>query len=132
MRLDYEDRLLDFIDTLEVGFPVYADSNTENSSISVVRMPGGRTLLEHYDGTKEKQYNLFVQIKAKQEERQLAVDAVQIIADALDEALDIPSENNSYEYGQTTVSNEPYFMGSDTNGGYYFRFSFQSELTIFN
>lgn len=130
-QIDFEDRLLDLIDSLDIEFPTYADSNDVDSSISVVRMPGSRTVSEDYDGNKDKSYKYFVQIKCDQTERQTAIKAMELLADELDEVVDIPSLNNSYEYLGTTISNEPYFMGQNTEGGLFFRFMIETELSIY-
>lgn len=131
MRMDFEDRLLDYVESLDIDIPVYTDSNDVDTSLSVVRMPGSRTIMEYYDGTKEKQYKFFIQLKCDQTERVRAMEALDIIKEMIDEVEDIPSHNNSYEYGQTIVSNEPYYMAQDTAGGLFFRFSIDTELTIF-
>lgn len=128
--MDYEERLMDYIDSLDTGFSVFADSNDVDTSLSVVRMPGSRTVTEYYDGVAEKIFKFFVQLKCEHHEREKAVDALDLIASSLDNVLDIPSNNGSYDYGQTTVNNEPYFMGQDDQS-LYFRFQIDTELTVY-
>lgn len=130
-QIDYEDRLLDYIESLDIDYPVYTDSNDIDSSISVVRMPGSRTVSEDFEGNKDKAYKYFVQLKCDETERQKAVQALELLADELDDVIDIPSQNNSYEYLGTTISNEPYFMGQNTEGGLFFRFLIETELSIY-
>lgn len=130
-RIDFEDRLLDCIDSLGIDLPVYTDSNDVDASLSVVRMPGSRTISEDYEGNKDKSYKYFIQLKCDQKDRQKAIQALELLADKLDEFVDIPSLNNSYEYLGTTVSNEPYFMGQNTDGSLFFRFLIDTELSIY-
>lgn len=129
-QIDFEDRLLEFIDTLGIEFPTYADSNDVSSSISVVRMPGSRTITEDFEGNKDKAFNYFIQIKCDQTERQTAVSAIETLADELDDVLDIESRNGSYEYLGTAISSEPYFMGESTDGSLFFRLMFNTNLSI--
>ncbi len=130
MTLDYEERLLDYLDTLGLSFRVLADANSETESISLVQMPGGRVIREYQDGIKDKRLTYFIQIKAIENRRQAAVAALQIIATKLDDLDELPSQNESYEFGDIVITNEPYYFQAGEDGFIYFRMSFQSELTI--
>ena len=126
--LKYENKLLEYIEGLDVGFPVFTDRNDTASSISLASMPGSRTIRTYYDGIKDKQLNHFIQIKAKDSERDNALEALQRIADGLAELEEMEAEE--FELIKIDVSNEPFAMNAD-NDFVYFRFSIQSQITVF-
>lgn len=134
MTLDFEERLTDYLDSLNVGYLLFYDSNDStdgNSSMAVVSAPGGRTISTYYDGTKEKRFNYFVQINDKEQDRTKVMDALKLIAVKLENLEELPSTNGSYEFNQIVISNEPYFTSAATDGSTYFRLSIQVELTVF-
>lgn len=130
MILDYEDRLLGYLDTLGLSFRVLADANSSTESISLVQMPGGRVIREYQDGIQDKRLTHFIQIKALDTRRQAAVASLHIIATALDDLEELPSHNDTYEFSDIAITNEPYYFQAGEDGFIYFRMSFQSELTI--
>lgn len=131
MTLDYEDRLMDYLDTLRLQFRVMADSNSADESISVVSMPGSLTIRQYQDGAKDKRFTHFIRIKAKDTNRNIAEDTLQLIASALSDVEELPSQNDSYEFNVINITNEPYLFQVGTDGFIYFQMSIQTELTIF-
>lgn len=129
--VDYEERLLDFIDTLGVGFPIYTDTTSENSSISVAMLPGSRTIQEYYDDAKDKEFIQEIQVKAKNSEREEATQALMKIGEHLSDVPDIPSEAGSYDFNGIEVTNEMFFSEATTDGWLYFRLQIKSYLTIY-
>lgn len=129
--MDYEDRLLDHIDTLDLEFEVFTDTNDENSSISVVALPGSRTINEFYDGIKDKEYIHEIQIKCKVAERDLATKSLTTVAKSLDQEIDIPSKDGSYDFNDVDVTNEIFFSEATTDGWMYFKIQIKSLLTIY-
>ena len=126
-KFDFEDRLLDYLDSLHLGFRVYADANRD-ASISVSRMPNSRVMQEYMDGSKDKRYTFLIQVKARDEQRNEAVNALQIISDSLIDLEQLPSSNNSYEFNDIIVTNEPYQFSRDDAGYIFFRMSIQADL----
>lgn len=93
-------------------------------------MPGGTTIREYFDGTKDKRLNYQVQGKVKPENRQKMVEGLTKLTDLLNDLEELESSDGSFDFVQITVGNELYF--SDANDGYtYFRLDFQPELTIY-
>lgn len=129
--LDFEDRVADYIDALEVGIPLFYDTTTEDESTSLTRLPGGRTIQEYYDGIKDKQLQFELTIKARRERRTEIVSALSRITDSLSDLEDLPSENNSYDFQKIDVGNEIYFSEAKTDGFIYFKAQFQPTLTIY-
>lgn len=129
--MDYEERLLDYIDTLGVEFPIYSDTTSSESSISVASLPGSRTIQEYYDGVKEKEFIHEIQVKATQEERDKAMNTLATIGQALDDVEDIPSQGKAYDFDKINITNEVYFSQATTGGWIYFRLQIKSILTIY-
>lgn len=135
-QLDYEERLLDYLDGLGLPYPVVTDMNTEDASISLVSSPGSKVLRSYYDGVKDKELNHFIQVKATLLDhgapRETAYNTLVAIGAELETLIDLPSGNGSYEFGHIVVSNEPYFLDASEEGFMLFRLSIQSTLTIYN
>lgn len=129
--MDYEKRLLDYIDTLNIGFPIYTDTTAEDSSISVAMLPGSTTVQEYYDGVKDKEYIYEIQVKAKTNEREKATQALLSIGEYLGDVNDIPSLTGAYDFGHINVSNELFFNEATTDGWIYFRLQIKSYLTVY-
>lgn len=132
--LDFEERLADYLDSLELGYTLYYDSNDSTggrSSMAVIPAPGSRTLAVYYDGIKEKRFNYFVQINDRDQDRTKAMNALMLIGDKLEDIEELPSLNNTYEFNGITISNEPYFTLAGDDGSTYFRLSVQVDLTVF-
>lgn len=129
--MDYEERLLDYIDTLDVGFPIYSDTASETSSISVAMLPGSRTVQEYYDGIKDKEYIHEIQVKAKSGERDSATKALILIGQELDDVEELPSHEEVYDFNGIEVTNELFFSEATTDGWIYFRLQIKSYLTIY-
>lgn len=128
--MDFEDRLLDTIKIFNVGFPIYTDVNSSQSSISVVMLPGSRTVQEYFDGKKDKEYLYEMQIKASTSERNEATSALAEIGAKLDDVDAINSNNNSYEFNDVQVTNEIYYSDVTDDGWIYFRLQIKAFLTI--
>lgn len=129
--MDYEKRLLDYIDTLGVPFQIYTDTTAEESSISVAMLPGSSTVQEYYDGIKDKEYIHEIQVKAKVNERDKATQALLEIGERLGDVDDIPSQVGAYDFGHIDVTNELFFSEATTEGWIYFRLQIKSYLTVY-
>lgn len=93
-------------------------------------MPGGNTIREYYDGTKDKRLNYQLQAKVTTANRQRMVEGLTELTDQLDDLEELESSDGSFDFGQITVGNELYFADAD-DGYTYFRLDFQPELTIY-
>jgi len=128
--MDYEDRLLDKLDAMSLGFPVYPDVNASVSSISVAALPGSTTVRTYYDDVVDKEYIHEIKIKARETERQLAVAALMKAGQELDKTTDIESEDDSFDFGGITVTNELFFSEATTEGWMFFTLQIKSLLTV--
>lgn len=129
--IDFEERVADYIDTLDVGFDLVYDTNLEKESVSLARLPGGQVVRQYYDGIQDKQLNYELTIKAKKENRPKAISALSKITDKLSQLGELKSDNGSYDFQKIDISNEMYFNEATTDGFIYFRAHFQPYLTIY-
>lgn len=106
--MDFEDRLADYIDTLDTGLPLYFDVTDNEESLSIAALPGGNTKRVYMNGDKDKLLNYEIQAKVKMNNRDKATKALFLIADKLSELEELPSHDNSYEFENIKVSNEMY------------------------
>lgn len=127
--MDFEDRLADYVETLDVGLPLYFDMTSEDESLSIASLPGGTTKRVYMDGAKEKVLNYEIVAKVKMENREKATRALYKISKALSELEELPSHNDSYEFEDITISNE--MFASDIGNGYRcFGITLQPQLKI--
>jgi hypothetical protein len=70
-------------------------------------------------------------IKAKQENRQLAVDTLGQITMKLEELEELESNDGSFDFQKIEVSNEVYFSEAETGGTVFFKAQIQPFLTIY-
>ena len=129
--IDFEDRIADYIDTLNVGLPLFYDTTTDDESISLTRLPGGRTIQEYYDGILDKQLIYELTVKAKKENRPKVIEALGTVTEHLINLGNLKSEDNSFDFQKIEVSNEAFFVEATTDGFIYFRLHFQPILTIY-
>ncbi len=130
-HMDYEDRLIDEVETIARNYPIFADINSVNSSISVATLPASTTIRKYYDGIVDKEYVSELTVKAKASERELATKELAAIGAELAELDDIPSSNGSYDFGGITVTNELFFLEATTDGWIYFKLQIKSLLTVY-
>lgn len=128
--MDYEARLLDQLDAMNLGFPVYTDIHANISSISVAALPGSTTVRTYFDGVVDKEFIHEIQIKARDTERQNAVAALMKAGRRLDAMTSITSEDDSFQFGGITVTNELFFSEATTEGWMYFTLQIKSLLTV--
>lgn len=131
--MDFQERLGDVIDNViqdnNLGIPLFNDLNNEEESISLYSLPGGKVFRAYYDGIKEKRLNFEIQGKSMDRERILSI--VDKLSKVLEELTDVESSDGSFEFSSLSISSEPYYQASDTSGYFYFRLTFQVDLTIY-
>lgn len=131
--MDFQERLGDVIDDIitinTLDIPLFNDLNDEGESVSLYSLPGGKVIKSYYDGTKDKRLNYEIQGKSKDRERILTI--VSKLSSVLEELENVVSSDGSFEFSGLTISSEPYYQNSDINGFYYFRLTFQVDLTIY-
>ncbi len=131
--IDFQDRLADLLDeritALNLDIPLFNDNNGTDESLALYSLPGGAVIRAYMDETKEKQLNYEIQGKSKDRDR--IFNIISAISDILENVENVESANGSYDFQDISVSSEPYFNESETDGYLYFRTTFQVKLTIY-
>jgi len=132
MTLDFTVQLHNYVKNLDLGMLIKVGFLESEDSISMYALPGGETIREFFDGTKDKRLGYEFQIKTKGQGdgQEKAITVLDKIAKALENA-NIPSENESYDFGKIIVSSEP-FMANVTPPHFYFSLTIVAELTTYN
>lgn len=128
--MDLQERLADYIESLNTGIQLYNDFNSEESSISIYPIAGGRTIVEYMDGEREKELNFEIQGKVKIEEREKITIALSKIGRGLEELEELNSSNESFEFHSCKVSSDTYLSDVTEDNYIYFRIAFIVDVTI--
>jgi|LSQX01.2.fsa_nt_gb hypothetical protein len=129
--MDYEDRLMEKIEEVASKYPIFTDVVSEDSSISVATLPASTVVRQYYNGISDKEYIHELTAKAKASERAQATKELAAIGVKLEQLADIPSNNQSYDFGGITVTNELFFSEATTDGWIYFRLQIKTLLTVY-
>lgn len=127
--MDFQERLADYIDSLNLGIPLFNDTNDTGASISLYSLPGSNVIRTYYDGTTDKRLNYELQVKAPITDRDKAVSALTTISSKLESLERLESSDGSFLFNSITVSSEVYLNDATTDGNIYFRTTFIAEIT---
>lgn len=127
---DFQERLADYIDSLDTGLPLFNDSNSEDVSIALYSLPGGKVNRQYYDGTVDKQLNYEIQAKTTLEQRDNVLNSLNLIGNTLMNLSELNSNNKTFKFDSITISSESYLSEATTEGYVYFRLEFQANITI--
>lgn len=125
--------MLDFIENLDIGIKTYNDRNTDDRSLALSALPGGKVTATYYDGIQDKQLNYELTGKVEANNRNELIAALDKIVSALENSYpQITSSNRSFESPAITVTSAPYYSDATTDGFIYFRVTIQVVLTVFS
>lgn len=130
--MDLQERLADYLASLNTGLPVFNEYNTDSNSISIYALAGGRTIQEYMDGVKEKSLNYEIQVKVKTEDRDEGYNALGLISRSLEELTELNSSNGSFEFNKISISSEQYLTDVSKDNYMYFTFTFTAYVTVHN
>lgn len=130
--MDLQERLADYLASLNTGLPVFNEYNSDSNSISIYALAGGRTIQEYMDGIKEKSLNYEIQVKVKTEDRDEGYNALGLISRSLEELTELGSGNGSFEFNKITISSEQYLTDVSKDNYMYFTFTFTAYVTVHN
>lgn len=130
--MDLQERLADYLASLNTGLPVFNEYNSDSNSISIYALAGGRTIQEYMDGVKEKSLNYELQVKVKTEDRDEGYSALGLISRSLEELTELDSSNGSYEFNKISISSEQYLTDVSKDNYMYFTFTFTAYVTVHN
>lgn len=117
--MDFQERLADYIDSLNLGIPLFNDTNDTGASISLYSLPGSNVIRTYYDGTTDKRLNYELQVKAPITDRDKAVSALTTISSKLESLERLESSDGSFLFNSITVSSEVYLNDATTDGNIY-------------
>lgn len=126
--------MLDLLEQLKdnirgLGLEIVQNINTEDDSIAIAALPGGRVIQEYYGGMKDKELNY--EIRGKTKDPKKTEEELTQISDHLTDLQALPSLNGSYEFIGVTVSDEPYFLEADDQAFFHFALGFSVRVTVF-
>jgi len=128
MKLDFMLQLDRKINSLGL----YAESSIglldDEDSLSIMSMPGG-TEVEYMDGTRDKDYQ--VQVNAKSRDQLNCLDALTTIYQVLENLADLPSSNSSYEFNKIETKSLPSLIMQDDQGFFVYALSISAKITIY-
>ena len=130
--MDLQERLADYLASLNTGLPVFNEYNSDSNSISIYALAGGRTIQEYMDGIKEKSLNYEIQVKVKTEDRDEGYNALGLISRSLEELTELNSNNGSFEFNKISISSEQYLTDVSKDNYMYFTFTFTAYVTVHN
>lgn len=130
--MDLQERLADYLASLNTGLPVFNEYNSDSNSISIYALAGGRTIQEYMDGIKEKSLNYELQVKVKTEDRDEGYNALGLISRSLEELTELNSSNGSFEFNKISISSEQYLTDVSKDNYMYFTFTFTAYVTVHN
>lgn len=128
MELDFISRLRDYTNTLDLPYLCKLGYLEANESLVVYPLPGGRTIMEFYNGVKDKQ--LLFEFAVKSKSNLKAYNALNQIGRALESITRIDSLNGSYEMDKgINVGSEANLVSQDEQGYFIYVLTIQVELT---
>lgn len=99
-----------------------------DESMSIMAMPGGAQVV-FMNGDREKAYQVQINVKSKRQD--ICMNALNVLSKKLENLMDLPSSNNSYEFQEIVITSFPSFLQQDEQGFFIWVLSISAELTIF-
>lgn len=109
-ELDFIDRLADLIDAYKFPYKLRIGSLDESESMAIMTLPGGEEAV-YFDGVRDKTLNIAIDIKSKSTIK--AYQTLNVLFQLLESLVDLPSQNESYDFNGITTTNAPNKIGAD-------------------
>lgn len=126
-ELDFIDRLADLIDTYRFPYKLRVGSLDEGESMAIMTLPGGEEAV-YFDGVRDKTLNIAIDIKSKSTIK--AYQTLNVLFQLLESLVDLPSQNDSYDFNWITTTNAPNKIGADEHYELW-ECTFAFDLTIY-
>lgn len=127
-ELDFIDRLADLIDAYKFPYKLRIGSLDEGESMAIMTLPGGEEAV-YFDGVRDKTLNIAIDIKSKSTIR--AYQTLNVLFQLLESLVDLPSQNDSYDFNGITTTNAPNKIGADEHYELW-ECTFAFDLTIYD
>ena len=125
---DFSEILNDFINTLGLPIRCRLDYLSEEESLVVYPLPGGKVEKEYMNGKQDISLPFEVAIKTTDQEKNNSI--LWAINHALsDFDLELPSKNNSYQFRSLEVS-QPFLNDRDEQGFYVYMLDLKAKLEV--
>ena len=127
-KLDFMQGLKRELEQLNLGIPITIGLLGEAESIALINLAGGEEVV-YMDRKRDKVYNVGVLIKHRQDG--VCFNALTEVYQRLENAKDIPSMNDSYEFIGIKTSNLPHKSGVDEKGFNVWSTDFAVRILIY-
>lgn len=127
-ELDFIDRLADLIDAYKFPYKLRVGSLDEGESMAIMTLPGGEETV-YFDGVRDKTLNIAIDIKSKSTIK--AYQTLNVLFQLLESLVDLPSQNESYDFNGITTTNAPNKIGADEHYELW-ECTFAFDLTIYD
>lgn len=127
-ELDFIDRLADLIDAYKFPYKLRIGSLDESESMAIMTLPGGEEAV-YFDGVRDKTLNIAIDIKSKSTIK--AYQTLNVLFQLLESLVDLPSQNESYDFNGITTTNVPNKIGADEHYELW-ECTFAFDLTIYD
>lgn len=123
---DFSEVLRDFINTLNLPLTCTLDYLSEKESLVIYPLPGGKIEKEYMNGKQD--ISLVYEVAIKTTDHQKTSSILWAINYALaDFRLELPSQNNSYQFRSLEVS-QPFLNDRDDQGFYVYMLDVTARL----
>ncbi|HEP5229939.1 TPA: minor capsid protein [Streptococcus pyogenes] len=123
---DFSEVLRDFINTLNLPLTCTLDYLSEKESLVIYPLPGGKIEKEYMNGKQD--ISLVYEVAIKTTDHQKTSSILWAINYALaDFSLELPSQNNSYQFRSLEVS-QPFLNDRDDQGFYVYMLDVTARL----
>lgn len=127
--MDFLDRLEEKVNNLSLPVPLLQGYLGAEESFVVYPLPGGRTVTEYMDGTKDRILNYEFAMKSK---RQSVIHpTLWMVQSVLDELEELESEDGSFKFDELIITNTPFINNNDEQGWFVFLLDVQAKITVF-
>ena len=125
---DFSEVLRDFINTLGLPLTCRLDYLSETESLVLYPLPGGKVEKEYMNGKQD--ISLVYEVAIKTTDHQKTSSILWAINYALaDFNLELPSQNNSYQFRGLEVS-QPFLNDRDDQGFYVYMLDITAKLEV--
>lgn len=123
---DFSEVLRDFINTLNLPLTCTLDYLSETEGLVLYPLPGGKVEKEYMNGKQD--ISLVFEVAIKTTDHQKTISILWAVNSALaDFNLELPSQNNSYQFRGLEVS-QPFLNDRDDQGFYVYMLDITAQL----
>lgn len=127
--MDFIERLTERVNEIP-GIPINCQIGflDTTESFVVYPLPGGRTVTEFMDGTKEQVLPFEFAMKSRSQSKIHAT--LWLVQNVLDDLKELESQDNSFEFDKLSIASKPFINNADDQGFFTFLLDVQANITI--